>query len=154
MTEATFGAKAVARMLSESTGRKVSDRQVRAWVRDNVTEYDDDGYTHHAYTLTQVQAIVDGMLARRASDRSAAGVLGRDPETGKVLVLAAHGTAGDAETGDAPETAQESTDAPAPALEPSSAPESPVRVMGSGPVSTVPAGIVTAEAQGAKGRKS
>ena len=42
-------------------------KRVRAWVRDNVDAYDDDGYTAHQYDGQTHAAIVKGMVDRYAA---------------------------------------------------------------------------------------
>ena len=85
MTAQTFNARAVAAIVSKRVGRKVSDKQVRAYVRDTMAAYQDDAYTHHAYTAKQRDTIVNGMVARRrpgatgTNGRAAAASSGRTP---------------------------------------------------------------------------
>lgn len=85
MTVQTFNARTVAAIVSKRIGRKVSDKQVRAYVRDTMAAYQDDAYTHHAYTAKQRDAIVNGMVARRrpgatgTNGRAAAASSGRTP---------------------------------------------------------------------------
>lgn len=64
MTAQTTSARQVARLVSKAIGREVTDKRVRAWVRENVTAFDDDGYTTHAYDARTVKAIVKGMTER------------------------------------------------------------------------------------------
>jgi len=44
--------------------RSLDAKRVRAWVRDNVDAYDDDGYTAHVYDATTHARIVKGIMAR------------------------------------------------------------------------------------------
>jgi hypothetical protein len=94
----TFNARTVAAIVSKRVGRKVSDKQVRAYVRDTMAAYQDDAYTHHAYTAKQRDAIVNGMVARRrpgatgTSGRAAAASSGRTPQR-KATAPKATGTA-------------------------------------------------------------
>jgi hypothetical protein len=85
MAAETYSARTVAAIVSKRVGRKVSDKQVRAYVRDTMAAYQDDAYTHHAYTAKQRDAIVNGMVARRrpgataTNGRAAAASSGRTP---------------------------------------------------------------------------
>ena len=63
MAAQTFSARAVAVLASKRTGRKVSDKQVRAWARDHVTRLDDDKYTRHEYTAAERDRIVSAFAA-------------------------------------------------------------------------------------------
>jgi hypothetical protein len=65
MPAQTFSARQTAALVSKRVGRKVTDKQVRAYVRDTMAAYQDDAYTTHAYTAKQRDAIVNGMVARR-----------------------------------------------------------------------------------------
>lgn len=44
--------------------KRVNDKRVRAWVRENVSAYDDDGYTSHEYDARTHARIVDAFLAK------------------------------------------------------------------------------------------
>lgn len=77
MAQATETARTVARMVSKAVGRDVSDKRVRAWVRDHVAAFDDDGYTSHQYSPAQVKVIVAGMTKAAQSGRSASAANGR-----------------------------------------------------------------------------
>lgn len=70
MGQATFTPRQVARLVADATGRECDAKRVRAWVRDNVARFDDDGYTAHAYTLAECQTIVDGLTTRKARGES------------------------------------------------------------------------------------
>lgn len=75
MTAQTYSARMVARLVSKAVGREVSDKRVRAWVRDNVPAFDDDGYTTHAYDARTRDAIVKALTARYSA--RATGTAGR-----------------------------------------------------------------------------
>jgi len=57
-------ASMVAREVSKRTGKPCDGKRVRAWVRANVSRFDDDGYTAHAYTAAEHKRIVDALVAR------------------------------------------------------------------------------------------
>lgn len=70
MPAATFKARETARAINAQLSKaglsaKVTDKQVRSWVRDNIAAYDDEGYTAHVYTAAQHAAIVKALVARR-----------------------------------------------------------------------------------------
>jgi hypothetical protein len=73
----TFTARQTARAISAKLGRDVSDKRVRAWVRDNVPAYDDDGYTPHAYDARLRDRIVAAFTARAKTGRTIAAQTGR-----------------------------------------------------------------------------
>lgn len=76
--------------------RDVDAKRVRAYVRDNVASFDDDGYTAHLYDAKTHTAIVTAMVARYAgtgkapkAQRAAAASSGRNPSAkGKAAVKA------------------------------------------------------------------
>jgi hypothetical protein len=103
--------------------RDVDAKRVRAWVRDNVDAYDDDGYTAHLYDARLRDRIVSGMVAR---------YVGRTPGT--------TARAASASAGRSPAKVK-ATSAP---TTPHKAP--PVRAMGSGPVTRSKAAPVAPEA--------
>jgi hypothetical protein len=50
-------------------GSTVDDKRVRGWVRANIAQYDDDGYTSHSYdeaTATVILAAFVAMAAKRS----------------------------------------------------------------------------------------
>lgn len=73
MAAQTYTARAVAKRL----GGTMTDKRVRAWVREHVARFDDDGYTAHAYTSAEFAAIVKGMSAANKSGRATAARNGR-----------------------------------------------------------------------------
>jgi hypothetical protein len=73
----TFTARQTARAISAKLGRDVSDKRVRAWVRDNVPAYDDDGYTAHAYDARLRDRIVAAFVTRSKAGRTVAAQTGR-----------------------------------------------------------------------------
>ena len=75
-TAKTYTARDVAKALSKS-GRKVDGKRVRAWVREHVARFDDDGYTAHQYSATEFRTIVAGMTGGAKSGRSTAAQQGR-----------------------------------------------------------------------------
>lgn len=77
MTGQTYNAKAVAREVSKRVGRTFDAKRVRAWVRDNVPAYDDDGYTAHVYDRKTYDRIVSGMVAKARTGRATAASEGR-----------------------------------------------------------------------------
>lgn len=64
MAGQTWTARMVAREVSKRTGRDVDAKRVRAWVRDNVDAYDDDGYTAHVYDARTKDRIVAAFVAK------------------------------------------------------------------------------------------
>lgn len=65
---ARINAATMAARLSKAHGRTVTAKQVRQWCRDNVTAYQDDGYTVHAYdaaTVKRIESAWKGRTARR-----------------------------------------------------------------------------------------
>lgn len=60
----TFSAKQTARIIAAKTGRPCDAKRVRAWVRDNVAAYDDDGYTSHQYDARLRDRIVAAFVQR------------------------------------------------------------------------------------------
>lgn len=83
MTAQTYKARDVAKAVSKATGRPINDKRVRAWVRDNVAAFDDDGYTAHVYSTAQYKAIVKGMTDGSKAERSKAASAGRTPSKRK-----------------------------------------------------------------------
>ena len=79
MTGTTYNAKAVAREVSKRVGRTFDAKRVRAWVRDNIPAYDDDGYTAHVYDRPTFDRIVKGMVERAKGGRATAASAGRTP---------------------------------------------------------------------------
>lgn len=77
MTATMYSARQTAREVSKRLGREVSDRRVRAWVREHVEAYDDDGYTTHAYDRRTFDRIVKGMTDGAKADRSKSAASGR-----------------------------------------------------------------------------
>jgi hypothetical protein len=67
MPAQTYTARVVAGLVTKRVGRKVTDKQVRAWARDNIQRLMDDGYTHHEYTSAERDRIVNALAARRAA---------------------------------------------------------------------------------------
>lgn len=68
----TYTARMVAREVSKRLGRDVDAKRVRAWVRDNVPAYDDDGYTAHVYDRRTFDRIVTGMVSKARTGRATA----------------------------------------------------------------------------------
>lgn len=68
----TENARSVARSVSKALGREVNDKRVRAWVRDHVDAFDDDGYTAHQYSAAQAREIIAGMTKAGKSGRATA----------------------------------------------------------------------------------
>jgi hypothetical protein len=91
----TINARAMAQQVSAALAKlghkPVDAKRVRAWVRENVPAYDDDGYTAHAYDARTAAAIVKGMTARYVAAKNAtetdargtAASSGRTPSTRK-----------------------------------------------------------------------
>lgn len=77
MTAQTYSARQTARDVSKALGREVDAKRVRAWVRDHVDAYDDDGYTSHEYDHATHARIVKGMTASAKSGRASAARQGR-----------------------------------------------------------------------------
>lgn len=75
MPAQTFSANVVARLVAKRTGRPCDAKRVRSWARANVTRFDDDGYTTHAYTSAERDRIVNALVAR--SRANATGTDGR-----------------------------------------------------------------------------
>lgn len=75
-SKATENARTVARQVSKVLGREVNAKRVRAWVRDHVAAFDDDGYTAHVYDARTAAAIVAGMT-KGQTERSKAAQTGR-----------------------------------------------------------------------------
>ena len=75
MPAMTFSARAVAKLVTARTHRPCDAKRVRAWARANVTRFDDDGYTTHAYTGAERDRIVNGLVSRSRAD--ATGTAGR-----------------------------------------------------------------------------
>jgi hypothetical protein len=50
--------------------KTVDAKRVRAWVRDNVAAYDDEGYTAHAYDARTAASIEKGMVAARVASKA------------------------------------------------------------------------------------
>lgn len=71
-TAPTYTARMVAREVSKRLGRDVDAKRVRAWVRDNVPAYDDDGYTAHVYDRRTFDRIVSGMVSKARTGRATA----------------------------------------------------------------------------------
>lgn len=71
----TFTARQTAALVAKRTGRPMSDKRVRGWVRDHVQRFMDDGYTTHAYTAAERDRIVSALVARSRPD--ATGTAGR-----------------------------------------------------------------------------
>lgn len=106
----TYTARQVAREVSKRLGRDVDAKRVRAWVRDNVDAYDDDGYTAHLYDHATYTRIVTAMVARGRAARPTAATSGRS----------------------GPAKAKAKAKATSPKVAPTA------RVMGSGPVKVAP----------------
>lgn len=53
-----------AALVKAHSARRVTAKTVRAWVRDNVDAYDDDGYTAHRYDARLRDRIVRALVAR------------------------------------------------------------------------------------------
>jgi hypothetical protein len=74
----TFTARQTARDIVTALGKRgitrdVDAKRVRAWVRDNVDAYDDDGYTAHLYDARTHDRIVSSMVARYSGTRGTDG---------------------------------------------------------------------------------
>jgi hypothetical protein len=68
----------VARSVAKRIGRDYDAKRVRAWVRDNVDEYDDDGYTAHVYSAALAKRIEDALVKRaQGGGRPTAAAKGR-----------------------------------------------------------------------------
>lgn len=72
---ATINARAMAARVNAAlakagSAKRVDAKRVRAWVRDNVAAYDDDGYTAHAYDARTAQVIERGMVAARVASKA------------------------------------------------------------------------------------
>ena len=89
---ATRTPKDVAREVSTRLGRKVDAKRVRAWVRDNVDAYDDDGYTAHLYDATLYRHIVDSLVKRGRAARPTAASRGRSKPASKPTTARAMGS--------------------------------------------------------------
>jgi hypothetical protein len=72
-----FTARQTARAISAKLGRDVSDKRVRAWVRDNVPAYDDDHYSAHLYDARLRDRIVAAFVTRSRTGRTVAAQTGR-----------------------------------------------------------------------------
>lgn len=83
MTGTTYNAKAVAREVSKRVGRTFDAKRVRAWVRENVPAYDDDGYTAHVYDRPTFDRIVKGMTSKAQTGRAKAASEGRKASPAK-----------------------------------------------------------------------
>jgi len=92
----TVNARQVARDVSKALGRTIDAKRVRAWVRDNVAAFDDDGYTTHAYTPALARTIVAGMTKSRKADRSKSAAEGRKATTTRKPAPVAPETSADA----------------------------------------------------------
>jgi hypothetical protein len=73
---ATVNARAMAARVNAAlrkagSPKQVDAKRVRAWVRDNVAAYDDDGYTAHAYDARTAATIERGMVASRVAAKGA-----------------------------------------------------------------------------------
>lgn len=79
----TYTAKAVAREVAKRLNRPFDAKRVRAWVRENVPAYDDDGYTAHAYDHATFTRIVNALVARGRTPRTAAASKGREGKVAK-----------------------------------------------------------------------
>lgn len=77
-----YGPKDVARAMS-SKGRKLDAKRVRAWVREHIARFDDDGYTSHEYTPAEYRSIIAGMTGQAKTGRTSAAVKGRAGATSK-----------------------------------------------------------------------
>lgn len=77
MTAATYTPKQVAREVAKRLNRTYDAKRVRAWVRDNVAAYDDDGYTAHLYDHATYMRIVTALVKRGQVGRPAAASKGR-----------------------------------------------------------------------------
>jgi hypothetical protein len=64
MAGTTFSARQTARDASKASGRPVTDKRVRAWARESIARFDDDGYTAHVYTVAEHKAIVAAFVAK------------------------------------------------------------------------------------------
>jgi hypothetical protein len=62
----TFTARQTAAVVAKRTGRPCDGKRVRAWAREHLARFNDDGYTTHAYTSRERDAIVDGLVKRSA----------------------------------------------------------------------------------------
>lgn len=77
---ATQTARDVAKRVSKTLGREVNAKRVRAWVRDHIDAYDDDGYTPHQYDARTADRIVAGMTKSAKTGRAVAASAGRSPK--------------------------------------------------------------------------
>lgn len=89
MAATTHSAREVARLVAKATGKPCDAKRVRAWARANVTRFDDDGYTAHAYTTPEATRIVAALVARAKGQgtgtnaRSASAAQGRASKPAK-----------------------------------------------------------------------
>lgn len=77
MPAATFSARDVAKAVAKATGKPVDAKRVRAWVRDHVASFDDEGYTAHVYDASLRARIVKGMTTAASKPRATAASKGR-----------------------------------------------------------------------------
>jgi len=77
-TKATYGPKDVARAIKT---RKLDAKRVRAWVRENIARFDDDGYTSHEYSAAEYKTIVAGLSGQSKTARTRAAVKARAGST-------------------------------------------------------------------------
>jgi len=82
MAGQTYTARQTAREVAKRLGRPYSDKRVRAWVRDNVSAYQDDAYTAHLYDARLYQRIVSALVAKGRAGRATAASVGRSGTNG------------------------------------------------------------------------
>jgi len=75
VTAQTFTARQVAALVAKKTGRPCDGKRVRAWAREHMARFNDDGYTTHAYTARERDAIMAALVSRSRPD--AKGTAGR-----------------------------------------------------------------------------
>ena len=113
MAGQTYTARMVAREVSKRLGRDVDAKRVRAWVRDNVDAYDDDGYTAHVYDHATFTRIVTAMVTRGRAARPTAASTGRSGKSKSKTAPTAPKTAPTARAmGSGPVTRVKATTAP------------------------------------------
>lgn len=82
MASTTYTPRMVAREVSKRIGRDYDAKRVRAWVRDNVPAYDDDGYTAHVYDRRTFDRIVAALVSKARTGRATAASKGRASKAG------------------------------------------------------------------------
>lgn len=82
-------ANAAALIIADATGRPVTAKQVRSVAREAMPAYQDEAYTRHAYSKTDVLLLLDLFQSRAGR----AGIAGTGPE-GQVTSKDARGVLG------------------------------------------------------------